>query len=54
MRRYAEWESIGISIPNRTRHTANNRTSVATRDVSPGNLFLGQLKGRALPIALKF
>lgn len=55
MRRYAEWEDvlafqfpIGLDIRQTPDLIAR---PLATRDVSSGNLFLGQLKGRTLPIA---
>ena len=55
MRRYAEWEDvlafqfpIGLDI----RRTPNLMSKpIAMHDVPPGNLFLGQLKGRTLPIS---
>lgn len=55
MRRYGEWEDmisfqfpIGLDMAQHPRLVAR---PLSVRDVVPGNLLLGQLRGRALPVA---
>ena len=55
MRHYAAWEDvisfqfpIGLDMANGLNFATR---PLAKRDVQPGNLFLGQLRGRTLPVA---
>ena len=55
MRHYAQWEDIisfqfpiGLDLDHDPDLVAR---PLAERDVAPGNLFLGQLRGRTLPVA---
>ena len=55
MRHYAAWEDvisfqfpIGLDMANGLNFVTR---PLAKRDVEPGNLFLGQLRGRTLPVA---
>ena len=55
MRHYAEWEDmisfqfpIGLDMSQQPNLVAR---PLAIRDVAPGNLLLGQLRGRTLPVA---
>jgi len=55
MRHYGEWEDmISFQFPiglNMSDHPNLVARPLAVRDVAPGNLLLGQLRGRTLPVA---
>lgn len=55
MRHYGQWEdAIGFQFPIGLRTSPESglvSRPLAERDVAPGNLFLGQLRGRTLPVA---
>lgn len=55
MRHYSQWEDvIGFQFPiglQDSQETGLVSRPLAERDVAPGNLFLGQLRGRTLPVA---
>ncbi|MEL6452153.1 MAG: LysR family transcriptional regulator [Pseudomonadota bacterium] len=55
MRHYGEWEDmISFQFPiglDMTRKPDLVSRPLAVRDVAPGNLLLGQLRGRTLPVA---
>lgn len=55
MRHYSQWEDVisfqfPIGLPESQVSGLVSRP-LAERDVAPGNLFLGQLRGRTLPVA---
>lgn len=55
MRHYGEWEDlIGFQFPiglNMNKQAGLVSRPLDENDVAPGNLFLGQLRGRTLPVA---
>ena len=55
MRRYGEWEDmISFQFPiglDMAQHPSLVARPLSVRDVVPGNLLLGQLRGRTLPVA---
>lgn len=55
MRHYGEWEDmISFQFPiglDLTQHSNLVARPLSSRDVTPGNLLLGQLRGRTLPVA---
>jgi len=55
MRRYGDWEDvISFQFPiglDMTAHPDLVSRPLSVRDVAPGNLLLGQLRGRTLPVA---